>query len=80
MKIYTATWCKPCNELKAWIKEHNVNDVPITFVDIDTEQHVIKADGVPLNTVPALLYQGLFIDVSGALYQVLRHEFKGNEE
>ena len=33
-RIYTAEWCSPCKNLKAWIKEKGLED-KVEFIDVD---------------------------------------------
>lgn len=36
MRLFTASWCKPCSTVKDYIAERNITDIEI--VDIETEQ------------------------------------------
>lgn len=49
MRLFTASWCKPCTELKEWLAENGI-DVPI--VDIDEEFE--EAQRVGIKKVPTL--------------------------
>ena len=63
MLLFTASWCKPCQELKEWIKQHIPEDVShfIKIVDIDEEPDLVLKEnitGIPLLLVGNRRYQG----------------------
>jgi len=33
--LYTADWCRPCTELKKWIKDKGVEGIDIRDIDVD---------------------------------------------
>ena len=53
--LYTAPWCKPCKELKAWMADTNYG-LDITNVNIETDRESAKAAGVKV--VPTLIVNG----------------------
>jgi len=50
MKLYTATWCDPCQDLKRWM---NVNNIKYTEVDVD-ELGKEGRDTLGIQSVPVL--------------------------
>ena len=41
MRIYTADWCNPCSELKAWIKEEGKSHL-VQILDIDKDTCILS--------------------------------------
>lgn len=52
--LFTADWCKPCQELKLWIGDRELPT--LTHVDIDSEPQLAKYSGV--KAIPTLLVDG----------------------
>ncbi len=53
LDLYTATWCDPCNKLKTWLKESNLED-KVNIVDIgDGENEAAIKAGI--RGIPALM-------------------------
>lgn len=52
LKIYSATWCGPCQMLKKTLSSNDLN-VPVTTVDVDAWKDEAKADQV--RSVPTLI-------------------------
>ena len=54
MKLYTASWCNPCQELKAWMKERNIS---YSEVDVDGLGKV-GCGALGITSVPTLVRKG----------------------
>lgn len=53
--VFTASWCKPCTELKQWLED---KDIQVTIVDIDDQPELAKEEGIKV--LPTLVdYSGL---------------------
>lgn len=52
LKIYSANWCQPCQQLKKTIAAGNLN-LPITTIDIEAWKEEAAADGV--RSIPTLI-------------------------
>ena len=48
--LFTASWCKPCKELKQWLINHNMT---LEHIDIDVAPELAIEAGV--KQVPAML-------------------------
>ena len=51
MKLYTATWCEPCNELKQWLKD---NHVKIDIEEVD-DMAKLTRENMGIYSVPTLV-------------------------
>lgn len=51
IKLYTAQWCDPCQELKQWMKANNISDVEIIDIDESPE----RASAANVKSVPILM-------------------------
>ncbi len=60
MLLFTASWCKPCQELKEWINQHIPEDVShfIEIVDIDDTTHKVELKMIPTLIVGNRRYEG----------------------
>lgn len=45
MKIYTASWCQPCKQLKQWLSQ-NVKEIDVEFIDIDVNEQSARDAGI----------------------------------
>lgn len=50
IKLYGATWCKPCNEAKQLLKAKYVD---FEFIDVDENAQLVKDMGI--KTIPVLV-------------------------
>jgi len=52
LTIYTATWCGPCKQIKAWLVHTNGDLDKVHFVDIDNPNETIPLE---IKSVPTLI-------------------------
>lgn len=52
LKIYSASWCQPCQQLKKTISANDLG-IPVTTVDVDAWKEEAKVDQV--RSVPTLI-------------------------
>lgn len=52
LKIYSANWCQPCQQLKKTLSANDLN-IPVTTIDVDAWKDEAKADQV--RAVPTLI-------------------------
>lgn len=52
LKIYSASWCSPCQQLKKTLSANDLN-IPVTTIDVDAWKEEAKADQV--RSVPTLI-------------------------
>ena len=52
-RLFTASWCKPCQELKSWMKEKGI---VLDVIDIDEQPNITKQ--LKVNKIPTLIANG----------------------
>lgn len=60
MKLVTASWCGPCSELKAWMRDHGIDDVAILDIHNDyVEIGKLQEEAMDLvRVLPTLFFDG----------------------
>lgn len=53
LKVYTATWCQPCQQLKKVLSEFSDPFVNVVTVDVDAWKDEVKQAGV--RSVPTII-------------------------
>lgn len=70
MILYTASWCKPCQQLKTMLEKDSLLE-DIDIVDIDNMSDAIK-DELQLRSIPTLNIEGILLNDSIKIYNKIK--------